>query len=77
MAVSLRSTVARLEAENAALRATSKPAGIPSIPMCRAILKLCPALQRRECITRTGNRWATSFEVEVWLEQLREAIGLA
>jgi len=76
-----RMTNAQLKNENELLKAKlavheAKPT-IPSLPLCRALLNAPAALQRKAYLERTGRTWASNLDVEMWLEELREAVGRA
>ena len=81
---SLTARVAELEAELARARAaaevaavTAAPQRTPSLSLCRAIIEAPPAVQRAKYFERTGAKVASRLDVETWLEEMREAVGLA
>ena len=68
--------VAALAIAEGKLALMAKPR-LPSNSMARAILIAAPGLQKREFCARFPERkYISNLELESWLEELRENIGL-
>ena len=68
--------VAALAIAEGKLALMAKPR-LPSNSMCRAILNAAPGLQKREYCARFPERkFVSNLEIESWLEEMREQLGL-
>lgn len=72
----VQSENARLQAENEVLRALTAKPRLPSAPMQRALLAAAPGIQRKAYMERFNLPVASRVDVELWLEEMRDSLGL-
>ena len=73
----LESALARATAAAEVAAVTAAPQRMPSISLAKAILAAPAGIQRQKYFERTGAKAASRLDVETWLEELREVVGLA